>query len=468
MLLDGRIVFIVGGLHPPWNGLVTEENYAGNKDPIRGNRCNAQPRIGIQCTAVKRTDSEEPINMNRTKYVILGGGMVAGYAAKELVERGLKPGELTIVSSDSALPYERPPLSKGFLAGKDSLDGILINPAEWYREHGIDVKLRTVVAKVDASSKSLQTSSGEQLGFENLLIATGAQPRKLDCPGKDLEGIYYLRSMSDSESIRAKASIAKSAVVIGGGFIGMEVASVLAQKNVETTLVIREDRVWSRVFSPEISAFFDKYYSSRGVHVVKNTGVDALNGTGSVHSAKLSNGQEIACDLVVAGIGVTPTIGSFGHNLRVENGFVVNEFLETGAAGIYAAGDVANYPDRIFGKRRRFEHWDNAVSQGQHWSRVVTGDRQPFVHVPYFFSDVFDLAYELWGDSDGAEEVVIRGDAHTSSFSAWWLKDSRVVAAFVMNRPDEERNVAPEWIRTGHEVSATNLADAKQPLSQAA
>jgi NADPH-dependent 2,4-dienoyl-CoA reductase/sulfur reductase-like enzyme len=154
--------------------------------------------------------------------------------------------------------------------------------------------------------------------------------------------------------------------------------------------------------------------------------------------------------------------------LRVENGFVVNEFLETGAAGIYAAGDVANYPDRIFGKRRRVEHWDNAVSQGQHWSRVVTGDRQPFVHVPYFFSDVFDLSYELWGDSDGAEEVVIRGDAHTSSFSAWWLKDSRVVAAFVMNRPDEERNVAPEWIRTGHEVSATNLADAKQPLSQAA
>src|SRR5690348_6561505 len=165
--------------------------------------------------------------MNRTKYVILGGGMVAGYAAKELVERGLKPGELTIVSSDSALPYERPPLSKGFLAGKDSPDGILINPAEWYREHGIDVKLRTVVAKVDPSSKSLQTSSGEQLGFENLLIATGAQPRKLDCPGKDLQGIYYLRSMSDSESIRAKASIAKSAVVIGGGFIGMEVASVL-------------------------------------------------------------------------------------------------------------------------------------------------------------------------------------------------------------------------------------------------
>ena len=390
--------------------------------------------------------------MKRTKYVIFGGGMVAGYAAKELVERGLKAGELAIISADSALPYERPPLSKGFLSGKDSADGILINPAEWYGEHGIDVRLRTLVAKVDAGSKSLRTSSGEEIGFENLLIATGAQPRKLDCPGNDLAEVFYLRSMSDSESIRSKATGAKRAVVIGGGFIGMEVASVLAQKNVETTLVIREDRVWSRVFSPEISAFFDNYYSSRGVHIVKQASVDALNGAGSVRSAKLSNGQEVACDLVVAGIGVTPTTRSFEHSLRVENGFVVNEFLETETSGISAAGDVANYPDQVFSKRRRVEHWDNAVSQGQHWARVVTGDRQPFVHVPYFFSDVFDLSYELWGDSDGASEVAIRGDAHTSSFSVWWLKDSRVVAAFVMNRPDEERQLAPEWIKTGHKL----------------
>lgn len=394
--------------------------------------------------------------------------MVAGYAAKELVERGLKPGELAIISSDSALPYERPPLSKGFLSGKDTADGILINSAEWYREHGIEVRLRTPVAKLDSDSKSLRTSSGDQLGFENLLIATGAQPRQLDCPGNDLTGVFYLRSMRDSESIRSKAAGAKSAVVVGGGFIGMEVASVLAQKNVETTLIIREDRVWSRVFSPEISAFFDNYYSSHGVHIVKRTSIAALNGAGAVRSVKLSNGQEVACDLVVAGIGVAPATATFEHNLRVENGFVVNEFLETDTAGISAAGDVANYPDHIFGKRRRVEHWDNAVSQGQHWARVVTGDRQAFVHVPYFFSDVFDLSYELWGDSEGANEIVIRGDAHTSSFSAWWLKNSQVVAAFVMNRPDEERQLAPEWIKSKHQIAASRIADATRPLAQAA
>jgi NADPH-dependent 2,4-dienoyl-CoA reductase/sulfur reductase-like enzyme len=406
--------------------------------------------------------------MGRTKYLVLGGGMVAGYAAKELVEQGVKAGELTIITADAALPYERPPLSKGFLAGKDTAEGILIKPEAWYREHGLEVRLQTVVEKVDGESRSLRTSSGQEFGFENLLIATGAQPRRLDCPGNDLPGIFYLRSLSDAESIRSKASGAKRAVVVGGGFIGMEVASVLAQKNVETSLVIREERVWSRVFSPEISAFFDDYYSARGVRIIKQASVTALHGKGALHSAKLSNGQEIACDLVVAGIGVTPATTLLEHSgVQIDNGIVVNEFLETNVTGVYAAGDVANYPDPIFGKRRRVEHWDNAVSQGQHWAQVVTGDRQPFIHVPYFFSDVFDLSYELWGDSAGAGKVVIRGDAHTSSFSAWWLKDSRVVAAFVMNRPDEERQLAPEWIKSRHEIAANRLAD-PNPLSQAA
>jgi NADPH-dependent 2,4-dienoyl-CoA reductase/sulfur reductase-like enzyme len=147
---------------------------------------------------------------------------------------------------------------------------------------------------------------------------------------------------------------------------------------------------------------------------------------------------------------------------------VVNEFLETNQPHISAAGDVANYPDPIFGKRRRVEHWDNAVSQGQYWAREITGDRQPFVHVPYFFSDVFDLSYELWGDSAEATEHIIRGDADTPSFSVWWLKDSRVVSAFVMNRPDEERQLAPQWIKSKAEINPARLADSRRPLAEAA
>jgi 3-phenylpropionate/trans-cinnamate dioxygenase ferredoxin reductase component len=407
--------------------------------------------------------------MNTTKYVILGGGMVAGYAAKELVERSLKRSELTIVSADSAVPYERPPLSKSFLAGKDNASSVLINQPEWYRDHGIDVRLQTVVEKVDVKSKLIQTTSGETFRFESLLIATGARPRQLECPGKDLAGIFYLRSLRDAESIRLAAASAKRAIVIGGGFIGMEVASVLVQKNIETTLVIREDRVWSRVFSPELSEFFERYYSARGVRIAKRASVSELRGQESVRSAILSDGKEITCDMVVAGIGVSPVTELFQNaGLVIDNGIVVNEFLETHQPGISAAGDVANYPDPIFEKRRRVEHWDNAVSQGQHWARAVTGERRPFVHVPYFFSDVFDLSYELWGDSGGATQIVTRGDLQSSSFSVWWLKDSRVVSAFVMNRPDEERQLAPEWIKNKKAVDRSKLAERSRPIVQAA
>ena len=275
--------------------------------------------------------------------------------------------------------------------------------------------------------------------------------------------------MSDSSLIRSAAATAKRAVVVGGGFIGMEVASVLTQKNVATTLVIREKRVWSRVFTPEMSEFFENYYSARGVRVRKQASLSAIGGAGSVRSAKLSDGEEIVCDLVVAGIGVMPVTDFLEDSgLAIHDGIVVNEFLETNQPNIYAAGDVANYPDGIFGKRRRVEHWDNAVSQGQHWAREISGDRQPFVHVPYFFSDVFELSYELWGDSARATQNVIRGDAHTSSFSVWWLKDSRVVSAFVMNRPDEERQLAPEWIKSQTEVNPARLRDTSRPLTQAA
>jgi len=407
--------------------------------------------------------------MQSVKYVILGGGMVAGYAAKELVDRGLKPGELTIVSAEPAVPYERPPLSKGFLSGRDSPSGILINPREWYEQHGISLKLQAVAETVDVNAKRLCTSSGEELGFETLLIATGARPRRLDCPGAELQNVCYLRSLSDAEKIRSAASTAKAAVVIGGGFIGMEVASVLAQQNIETALVIRAGRVWSRVFAPQISEFFERYYSTRGVRIIKQVSVAALVGNESVRSVRLSDGQEIACDLVVAGIGVTPVTELFQDSqLKIDNGIVVNEFLETNHTNVYAAGDVANYPDFIFEKRRRVEHWDNAVSQGQYWARRIAGDLQGFFHVPYFFSDVFDLSYELWGDSAGANQAVMRGDLHSSSFSVWWLKDARVISAFVMNRPDEERQLAPEWIQSKREVRADRLADSSRPLKDTA
>jgi NADPH-dependent 2,4-dienoyl-CoA reductase/sulfur reductase-like enzyme len=226
-------------------------------------------------------------------------------------------------------------------------------------------------------------------------------------------------------------------------------------------MVLREERIWSRIFTPQMSNFFESYYAARGVRIVKSTEVTALRGAGTVSMVVLGSAPPIPCELVIAGIGVQPVTDMFaGSNIEVGDGVIVNEYLETNQPGIYAAGDVANYQDLLFGKRRRVEHWDNAVSQGQYCAQALMSERAPFRHVPYFFSDIFDLSYEYWGDSSDAEEVVHRGDLSGNSFSVWWLRQNRLVAAFAMNRPDEEREAAPKWIEAKQLVSSKKLADA--------
>ncbi len=407
------------------------------------------------------------------RFIILGGGMVAGYAARELVERGLGPGELLILSADSELPYERPPLSKGFLAGEEPEERVFINPPSFYREHGIEVRLTTPVRSIDPEQRRLHGADGETYGYERLLLATGAQVRVLDVPGGRLPGVFYLRSLADSRRIRAAMAEARRAVVIGAGFIAMEVSSVLARKGIETAMVFPGERVWQRLFTPEMSRFFQRYYEQRGVRLVPGASVVAFEG-GQRHGEQrvaavvTDRGERFPADLVVAGIGVEPATDALRDaGLRLEDGVVVNEYLEAGPPGVYAAGDVARYRDVLFDTYRRVEHWDNAVEQGRHAARQLLGERRPFVHVPYFFSDVFDLSYEFWGDQSGADAVIARGQVESGSFSIWWLRAGRLMAAFVLNRPEEERTAAPTWIQERRRLDATALADAGRPLTAA-
>jgi NADPH-dependent 2,4-dienoyl-CoA reductase/sulfur reductase-like enzyme len=380
------------------------------------------------------------MNMREYRTILLGGGMVAGYAAKEFVEAGLKAGELGIVSADSALPYERPPLSKGFLAGKENETSVLINPEALYREHDIGVHLNVQIDRIDVANKRL-LGAGEEFRFQNLILATGANPRRLNVPGAEGDSVIYLRSLSDSARLRDRLKSARKVVVIGSGFIGMEVASQSAQQGCDTTMVFPGERVWKSFFTPEMSRFFQKYYEDRGVHFAPDAKIGSLRG-GSV---ELSNGKKLDADLVVAGIGVSPVAEiAEAAGIEVQNGIVVNEYLQTSAANVYAAGDAANYQDVLFGKRRRVEHWDNAVKHGQYLARHLSGRPERFENIPYFFSDVFDLSYEFWGDTTGAERTEYRGDVHSTSFSAWWLKGNRAIAAFVMNRPDSEREEASQ------------------------
>jgi NADPH-dependent 2,4-dienoyl-CoA reductase/sulfur reductase-like enzyme len=398
--------------------------------------------------------------MSEHRYLILGGGMVAGYAAKELAERGLGLGELTIVSADDALPYERPPLSKGYLAGEQDLKSILINDEAFYRDHGIEVRLSTLVRAVDLKNKRLRTGSGETLDFQKLVIATGAYARRFPNLKQAPNGLYYLRSVADSSRIRQHAQGARRAVVIGGGFIGMEVASVLARKGVETTLALPEERVWERFFTPEMSRFFEKYYEDRGVRLKRKVNIDSISEAGSGVRVTLQSGEALECDLVVAGIGAVPATELFeGTGLRIDHGIMVNEYLETGIDGVWAVGDITNYHDLIFRRNRHTEHWDNAVEQGKYLARSLTGERMPFVHVSYFFSDVFDLSYEFWGDTSDADRVAYRGNLPGGEFSVWWLKENRLRAAFVMRRPEQERDWATRFIQSQEPVDSQALED---------
>lgn len=407
------------------------------------------------------TDKErKEISMEMYRYVILGGGMAAGYAAQEMVARGVQPGELAIISADTAPPYERPPLSKGFLAGTEEACSLAINSPSFYTAHGIEMQLEQAVVAVDLQRRLLQTHAGGTIGFDRLLIATGGRVRRLNVPGAGLPGIHYLRTLDDATCIRAQAARATRAVVIGAGFIGMEVAAVLAQRGLPTTVIFPEERIWQRVFTPAMSTFFQRYYEERGVSFLPRARVTSLAGSAALSTVITDSGQMLPADLVVAGIGVTAATEVLANTgLSLANGVMVNEYLESSEAGVYAAGDVANYYDVLSGKHRRVEHWDNAVEQGKHAARVMMGERTPFVHVPYFFSDVFDLSYEYWGDAAGADEVAYRGALDNGSFSVWWARAGRLVAAFALNRPDAERELAQRWIKQGRGIAELPLPD---------
>ena len=407
--------------------------------------------------------------MNTYQYAILGGGLAAGYAAQTFVEEGGQSGELAIFSAEARPPYERPPLSKAFLAGEESVDDILINAPEFYEENGIDLHLNTRIEMVDLKNRQLRATDGRLFGFEKLMIATGARIRPFDIPGSDLSGLYYLRQVSDSEAIRQAAQDAETAVIIGGSFIGMEVASVLQSSGVQTTLTFPEKRVWQRFFTPEMSDYFSNYYQEEGVTILPEQEIERFVGeNGRLTGVVLKSGKTLDADIVVAGIGVLPNSELFAETelQREKNGVLVNRFLETNINDVFAVGDVAAYPDTTFDKVKRIEHWDNAVAQSQRAMKNMLGMNQPFDHLPYFFSDVFDLSYEFWGDTAGADHVIHRGDMENGRFSVWWLaEDGRLLAAFVMDRPEEERELAQTWIKTAVVLNAEVLANADEVLT---
>jgi NADPH-dependent 2,4-dienoyl-CoA reductase/sulfur reductase-like enzyme/nitrite reductase/ring-hydroxylating ferredoxin subunit len=376
---------------------------------------------------------------------IVGGG-AAGNAAAEMLRREGYAGPITMLSADASAPYDRPNLSKSFLAGSAPPDWIPLRPPEFYADHGIELKLNAAVAAIDVAARQLQLADGSRRAFDALLLATGAEPVRLDLPGATLGHVHYLRTFSDSEAIVAKALTAKRAVVIGASFIGLEVAAALRARDIEVHVVAPDAVPMERILGPVMGNFVRNLHEQHGVTFHLGTTAGSID----AHGVHLKNGETVAADLVVVGVGVRPSIGLAQQaGLAVDRGVSVDEYLETSVPGIYAAGDIARYPDRLSGERIRIEHWVVAERQGQTAARNLLGRRERFDAVPFFWSEQYDFGFSYIGHAERWDEAVIDGklDGGTQDCTISYRLAGKKLAVVVVHRDLEGLRAEVEFER---------------------
>ncbi len=383
--------------------------------------------------------------MAKVPFLIVGGGLAGAKAAESLRDEGVTD-EITLIAAEPDRPYHRPPLSKDYMRGESKREDVFVHPATWAERNRVTLELGTKADKLDVGARTVSVGS-KMFEFERLLIATGSEPIPLPVPGGQLAGVYLLRTLRDSETIQKAAKGKKSAVLIGGGFIATELAASLHQMGLETFLITREKIVWEKFFGPALSAVFQRTMVDGGAHVLNEDEVIRIEGDTNVKQVVTKKGQTIPCDLVVAGVGVKPILDlAKSGGLEVEDGVIVNRFLQTSAPGIYAAGDIATFYSPLYSKSMRVEHWDVAqqhgILAGKNMAREAarkSDEREPFDQPPYFFSDLFDLSMEYLGDNKEADEHITRGDPTGKEFTGFYLKKGRLVAALFANRnPDVE------------------------------
>jgi 3-phenylpropionate/trans-cinnamate dioxygenase ferredoxin reductase subunit len=379
--------------------------------------------------------------------VIVGGGLAAARVVKTYREAGgLDP--LRMLTADSAFPYNRPPLSKRYLRGEIDADGTLVEQPPFYEEHDCRCDLETEVVAIDESE--VQLSSGEQVPFDRLVVATGTSPRHLDVPGAQLDGVFALRTLADSTAIRTRARGVQRAFVVGSNFIGLEVAASLTQLGLQVTLCDRGSQLFRALQVPAYSEYLAELYAERGVELLFEDEVAELRGDGRVASVVTGKGEERDADLVVAGIGVIPNTGVLdGTGLDVDDGVVVNERFETSRPGIYAVGDVARFHDPVFGRSRRIEHWSNASYQGGELGKILAGQDGGYDTVSSFFSEIFGASVRYFGDATGHDDVVQHGDFREGKVVCLHTAAGRIVAALAMGQEDEVHDRLKELIRAG-------------------
>lgn len=374
--------------------------------------------------------------------MIVGGNLTGGAAVSTLRTEGFE-GRLVLIGEEPHLPYERPPLSKGYLRGEEPAEHAFLRPQEWYEENEVELRLGVTATRLDPANHEVELSDGERIGYDKVLVATGGRNRHLDVPGAQLEGIHDLRTFEDADWIKAQAEPGRRAVVVGAGFIGCEVAASLRHLGVEVVVVEIFQVPLQRVVGAEVGRVFEGIHHDAGVRFHFQQWVDRFEGHGSADSALTSAGHRIECDFAVVGVGIQPNVEWLaGSGVGVDNGVVVDEFCRTSVEGVYAAGDVANHWHPIFQRRMRVEHWDNALKQGAAAARNMMGKDVPFDDPHWFWSDQYEHNLQSVGFAPEWDDLVVRGSMDERSFVAFYVKDDLVRAAVGLNRGKDVRRSA--------------------------
>ena len=400
-------------------------------------------------------------------FVIVGASLAGAKAAEALRTEGFS-GRLVLVGAESERPYERPPLSKDYLRAEAERDKIYVHGEGFYADQDIDLRLGCTALELDVSAQEFTLDDGERLRYDRLLLATGAEPRRLSVAGDDLAGIHYLRSVDDADVLRERLAQGGSVVVVGAGWIGAEVAASARQRGMDVTVVEPASVPLERVLGAEVGSIYRGIHADHGVQLLLGTGVEAFEGDNSVERVRTTDGRAVDCDLVVVGVGVAPrTQLAAQAGLKIDNGILVDEHLQTSQPGVVAAGDVANAQHAFYGERVRVEHWDNAIHQAGVAARTMLGQDATHDHVPYFFSDQYDVGMEYSGYAREWDRVVFRGDPATKEFIAFWMQADRVVAGMNVNVWDVSDPIRA-LITSGVAVSDERLADPDVPLEDMA
>jgi 3-phenylpropionate/trans-cinnamate dioxygenase ferredoxin reductase subunit len=397
--------------------------------------------------------------MSERTFVIVGASLAGAKAAIELRKHGFG-GRVLLIGRESELPYERPPLSKDYLRGESEREALFVEGESFYADKEIELLLGHAVTAIDPHAKRVQLERhGADISFDALLLATGSSPRQLALPGAELDGIHYLRTIADSDAIRARLDAGGHVAVIGSGWIGCEIAASARQEGLDVTL-ISDQELPLQVLGRELGEFYRGVHAGNGVELVLGDGVAAFEGDASaVQRVRTVSGRVVECDLVVIGAGATPNV-ELGQRagLDTANGILADERLQTSAAGVFVAGDVANHLHPFYERRVRVEHWSNALNQGPAAARAMLGSERAYKELPYFFSDQYDVGMEYSGLPAPDDRVVFRGDREGGEFIAFWLRDGIVTAGMNVNVWDVNEHVQ-ELIRSRTHVDVAKLTD---------